>query len=123
MARDEVDLDRVIHGTLFGEAVTYAGVAALLADGDGQYVAANEEACRLTGYTRGSLVEFRAGELAADEPSRRIYDNISRGRKLKGRKTIRRRDGENVTCRYWAIPTRVAHVPYYLLLLWRADAA
>jgi PAS domain S-box-containing protein len=53
---------------------------------NGQYIAVNEAACALTGYSRKALTGFRAGELAADEPSRRIYENVMQGRKLRGRK-------------------------------------
>ena len=113
------DVERVLHGTLFGEAVGNGEVAALLADERGFYIAANEEACALTGYTRDQLTGFRAGELSADEQSRRIYDKmLGRGR-LRGRKQIRRRDGSVVHCHYWGIRTKVARLPYVLLLLWQ----
>jgi PAS domain S-box-containing protein len=116
-----VDLDRVLHGTLFGEALTNAQVAALLADERGQYVAANDRACELTGYDREALTGFRAGQLAADERSRQIYEHISTGKKMRGIKVVRRRDGHDVRCRYWAIPTLVARLPYVILLLWAAE--
>jgi len=113
------DLDRVLHSTLLGEALSSARIAALLADDSGQYVAVNDEACLLTGYTRSALVEFRAGELAADERSRHIYENFISGKKMQGRKLVRREDGQVIGCRYWAIPARITSLPYYLLLLWR----
>lgn len=122
MGREPADLDRVVHGTLFGEAILNANLAALVADDSGQYIAVNDEACRLTGYGRAELTGLRMGGLAADEPSTRIYYNIARGRKLHGRKRIRRPDGEVLDCRYWAIPTRVAQSPYFVLLLWAQHA-
>jgi PAS domain S-box-containing protein len=117
VARSFEDLTRVVHGTLFGEAVNGAAIAALLATDDGQYVGANDEACRLTGYSREKLVEFRTGQLGADEESRGIYDAIVYRRELEGLKTVRRRDGKTVRCRYWAIPTKVALTPHILLVL------
>jgi PAS domain S-box-containing protein len=111
------DLDRVLHGTLFGEALSGATLAALLATDDGQYVAANDAACRLTGYSRQLLVQFRTGQLAADDRSREIYDAIVRRRELEGAKTVRRSDGTIVRCRYWAIPTKVALTPHIVLVL------
>lgn len=117
------DLTRIVHGTLFGEAVSSASVATLLATDDGQYVAVNDEACRLTGYTRAELVEFRAGQLAADDSSRQIYEAITRRRELHGFKTVRRRDGELVRCSYEAVPTVVASTPHYLLMLRPAGGA
>lgn len=123
MASREVDIERVIQGTLFGEATLTAEVAALLADEDGQYIAVNDEAVRLTGYTRPELTNAWMGFLGADERSKTIFQNVSRRQKLQGRKLVKRRDGNVVQCRYWAIPTRVTGIPYFLLLLWPSGSA
>lgn len=112
------DLDRVVHATLLGEAVLNAALAALVADDAGVYIAANDAACDLTGYSRGELTSFRMGNLAADPESADIYAHVARGRKLHGRKQIRRQDGTVVSCDYWAIETRVSRLPYFVLLLW-----
>lgn len=119
MSSKDVDLDRVVHGTLLGDAVNGASVPALLANEDGQYLAANDAACDLTGFSRAELVALRVGALAADDRSGQLYANISHGRKMRGRKRIRRRTGEIVDCRYWAIRTRVVGLPYFLVLLWQ----
>jgi PAS domain S-box-containing protein len=118
-----VDLDRVIHGTLLGEGVLNATVAALLADDEGRYVAVNDEACRLTGFKRSELTSARMGALGADTRSRAIYTNIARGHQLQGNKQVRRNDGRIVSCRYWAVPTRVARVAHFVLLLWPLEGA
>ena len=112
------DLDAVLHETLFGEAMQHVAVAALLADEKGQYIAVNQAACELTGYSRQALTRFRAGELAADDHSRTIYENVMQGRKLRGKKLVRREDGSVLDCRYWGMPTQVSRLPYFVLLLW-----
>lgn len=118
MADSASDLDRVVHSTLLGEALSSARVAALLADDRGYYVACNDEACHLTGYTRSILTGFRAGQLAPDERSRHIYENFLSGRKMQGRKLVRREDGAVIRCRYWAMPAQIGSLPYFLLFLW-----
>ena len=112
------DIERVVHGTLLGEATLAAEVAALLANEDGQYIAVNDEAVQLTGYSRVDLTSAWMGFLGADERSKRLFDAVRRRQRLQGRKLVKRRDGEIVPCRYWAIPTRIAEIPYFLLLLW-----
>lgn len=118
MADSAPDLDRILHSTLLGEALSSAQIAALLADDRGYYVACNDEACRLTGYSRSTLTEFRSGQLAADERSRHIYENFLSGKKMQGRKLVRCEDGAVIRCRYWAIPAQITALPYFLLLLW-----
>jgi PAS domain S-box-containing protein len=117
----ERDLNRVLQGTLFGDALVSARVAALLADDEGYYVAVNDEACMLTGYPRDHLTGFRAGvELAADDESQRIYEKLTNGSERRGLKRVRRSTGETITCEYWGIPTEVATLPFFILLLWAA---
>ena len=111
------EAERIVQGTLFGEAVNAAAVATLLASDDGQYVAANDEACRLTGYSRSELTRLRAGQLGADDTSKEIYEAITQRRELTGTKTVRRRDGGVIRCLYEAVPTNVALTAHYLLLL------
>ncbi|MDX6481434.1 MAG: hypothetical protein QOG85_1944 [Gaiellaceae bacterium] len=117
------DLDVVVHSTLLGEAMQGVGVAALVADERGQYIAVNDAACALTGYSRRALTGFRAGELAADDASRRIYEHVMQGKKLRGKKLVRRKDGGLAECRYWGMPTTVASLPYFVLLLWPSSSA
>ena len=123
VSRPSDDTTRLVHGTLLGDALNSASVAALLADEEGRYIAANDEACRLTGYDRPSLTAFRSGQLAADEISRRIFDNVARRNQMRGEKTVRRKDGDTVQCEYFAVKTQVARIPYFILLLWQRDVA
>lgn len=115
---DLPDLERVLHGTLLGEGLLAAEVAALVADDRGFYIAANDEVCRLTGYSREQLTTFRAGQLAADEPSRAIYRQLVRRRKAHGTKNVRTQAGSVVECGYWGIPTTITRLPYFVVLLW-----
>ena len=46
----------LMQSVLIGEAVEHAPVAILVSDEEGRYVAANEHACELLGYTREELL-------------------------------------------------------------------
>jgi len=111
--------DLLVNATLVGDAWVGAELAMLVVDDDGHYIASNESACELTGYSRGELTALQAGrDLAGDERSSRIYADLGRGRNMQGKKLVRRKDGGTVRCRYWGVRTTVARAPYFILLLW-----
>jgi PAS domain S-box-containing protein len=106
---------------LLGEAVSNArGVAVFVFDEDRNYVAVNEEACRLTGRTRAELLSMRTGDMS---PSRAEphFTEIQRRPLLHGGHAIDRDDGsvelEWVTCR-----TEIAGLPYFVSVCWRREA-
>ena len=96
-----------------------AALPMLVVDDDGHYVATNDSACRLTGYSHQELLNLRAGhDLAGDEASRGIYQALERGKRMQGKKLVRRKDGEVVSCRYWGVRTSVGKMRYFILMLW-----
>jgi PAS domain S-box-containing protein len=121
---EESSVESVLNATLVAEAWTNADLAMLVVDDEGRYIATNDRAVQLTGYTHQELTGLRAGrDLAGDEPSTRIYADLARRRRLRGRKLIRRKDGSLVNCRYEGVQTTVASLPYFILLLRPAKAA
>ena len=52
----------LVQSILLGDAVEHAPVAILVADDEMRYVAANQYACELLGYTREELLEKRITE-------------------------------------------------------------
>lgn len=122
MERDQVDL--ILNQTLVGEAWLNADVPMLVVDEAAHYVATNKAAWTLTGYSHAELTQLRAGhDLAGDEASTQIYAALARGRRMQGKKLVRRKDGRLVRCRYWGIRTNVSRLPYYVLLLWANEPA
>jgi PAS domain S-box-containing protein len=108
----------IVQRALLGDAWMNAALAVLIADEHGRYIAANERACEMTGYSRDEIAGFRIGrELAADVRSAAIYADLERGR-MRGKKVVKCKDGTLIPCRYWGIRTRVSDLPYFLLLLW-----
>jgi PAS domain S-box-containing protein len=80
-------------------------VAAVVADDAGCYIAANEAACRLTGYTLDELLDLSVPDLTAPEdaaPGERLWNSFVRSDYQRGTFTIRRRDGTPVRVVYYA---------------------
>ena len=114
----------LINQTLVGEAWCNAALPMLVVDDDGHYVATNESACRLTGYSHDELLRLRAGrDLAGDEAATKIYAALEREQRMQGKKLVRRKDGELVPCRYWGVRTTVGKMQYFILMLWSQSSA
>ena len=77
----------------------------LIVDDTGRYVAVNDQACALTGYSRAELLGKAIIDLTpphAVEIYERLWDSFVRSTKQHGLYQIRRKDGSVVTVRYCA---------------------
>jgi PAS domain S-box-containing protein len=111
-----------VQETLLGEALEHAPVGAIVLDEQGRYLAANREACRLTGYTREELLQRRAEDLAADVtvvPSR--LEEMEAGTLVQAVTKLKQRDGTVVPVEYRVGATRSGGLPYFMLLFWEHE--
>lgn len=117
--RADVQLQRA----LLGEALDQAGFAAFVFEDDANYVAVNDAACRLTGYTREELLELPVHALSA-QPERTIRNlkRVSSGEREGGTAKIRRKDGTVVDVRYRASRTTIAGMPFLIAFYWTTGA-
>src|SRR5512140_1991034 len=100
--------ERLADQTRLGEAWLNASVAVVMFDEQRNFVAANDEYCRLTGYSREEIKQLRVGtDLAADNASRGIYATIVRGGRPKGAGRLRRKDGSTLMVKYRVVTTTV----------------
>jgi PAS domain S-box-containing protein len=109
----------VIQQALLGDALEQAkGFGAFVLDDRGRYIAVNDAACELSGYARDEIVGLRIGafnpHLAAEYAAGRT------GAQLAGQTWIARKDGTRLTLEYRASETRVARMPYLLVICWPA---
>ena len=114
MAPDSIDSPRALRDAMGGEQnmdvlralIARATTAVLVADRFGRYVAANDAACRLTGYTEKELLRKAVPDLtgAVDEE---VNEVLWRGFLEHGAQTgefaIKRRDGTTVLVHYEAV--------------------
>ena len=120
-ARD--DVVAMVQQTLLGDAWENAALAVAVFSDDGRYIACNRAFCALTGYERDEILRMRVGvDLAVDPVSNtKLFTEIVRDSRTVGSGGLRRKDGSTTTVSFWAIPTRAAGMPYYIVLYWEAS--
>jgi PAS domain S-box-containing protein len=112
------EAQRIIQRALLGEAIDgAAGTAVFVWNEDRNYVAVNDEACRLVGLERDALVGMPVGQLS---PGRADGD-ISRTKNapfVRGSGRFARRSGEEVEIEWVTMHTTVAGLDYMISLVW-----
>jgi PAS domain S-box-containing protein len=103
----------LIQASLLGDAVEHGPVAVFVADEERRYVAVNQAACALVGYTREELLALTISDLLASEDDSAWERMRDRGT-ISGVSRLRRKDGSTVDFRYVAGPTEVAGMPVYV---------
>jgi PAS domain S-box-containing protein len=114
------DAQHILQRALLGEALDCAdGTAVFVWNEDRNYVAVNEEACRLVGLPREELIGMAVGGLSPDNATGDI-DRVRRAPIVRGSSNFTRRDGATVEIEWVTMKTRVAGLPYMVSLVWPA---
>jgi PAS domain S-box-containing protein len=108
----------LMQSVLLGEAVEHAPVAIVVIDEEGRYVAVNEHACELLGYTRSELLSMEVGDLRRDEELQPEFAEVQAHGRLDGTAELIRKDGVALRVRYRASETRIAGLLYYVSVSW-----
>jgi PAS domain S-box-containing protein len=104
----------LIQTSLLGEAIENGPVAVLVADERGRYVAVNQAACLLLGYSREELLTMCMTDVARyDEAPAEWAEMEARGSQ-SGRARVTRKDGSTVGFAYVAGATIVAGMPVFI---------
>ena len=106
----------LIQASLIGEAVDNGPAAIFVADEEMRYVAVNQFAADLLGYTREELLALRVTDVAKEPDAEAHYAQMMTERKLAGIETLTRKDGTHVDVRWAASETRVAGMPVYVAI-------
>jgi PAS domain S-box-containing protein len=107
----------VIQKGLLGEAIDTAPVAVFVADPEQKYIAVNDYACSLLGYTREELLGLRVTDVAVDERAAQEYEAMMYGA-ATGRTTLRAKDGREVPCAWRAGATQAGKLDLYVGICW-----
>ncbi len=104
----------LIQASLLGDAIEHGPVAVFVADDQGRYVAVNQAACQLLGYSREELLTLRATDVARYEEAPAEWAEMELRGSHTGVATVTRKDGSTVGFAYVAGATVVAGMPVFV---------
>lgn len=113
----------LVQAGLLGEAIDRAPDAVLVADESMRYLAVNQAACRLLGYTREELLALRMTDVATYPDGSNDYDELMSRRGKTGTVVLRRKDGTTIATCYRAHETKLAGMTVYVAILWPDETA
>jgi PAS domain S-box-containing protein len=113
----------LVQAGLLGEAIDRAPDAVLVADESMRYLAVNQAACRLLGYTREELLTMRTTDVATYPGAAEDYDDMMAHRSKVGTAVLRRKDGKSVVATYRAHETKLAGMTVYVAIMWPDDGS
>jgi PAS domain S-box-containing protein len=102
----------LIQASLLGEAVEHGPAAVFVADENGRYVAVNQAACALVGYSREELLSMRVTDIADVDDGK--WTEMRETGKVSGTALLACRNGSTVSFDYVAGATIVAGMPVYV---------
>ena len=102
----------LVQAGLLGEAIDRAPDAVLVADESMRYIAVNQSACRLLGYTREELLALRMTDLTADTEAHGQFEQMMSRRGWNGTAVLHRKDGGEFRAPSWPVPPSRAASPH-----------
>lgn len=122
MASPSGKSDPQLQRALLGEALDTAELAVFVFEDAEHYVAVNDAACVLSGYTREELLELPLRRLAADpERTLRNLQRVASGERTAGSARMRRKDGTVIDVQYRASRATIAGMPFLVAVYWREE--
>jgi two-component system, sensor histidine kinase PdtaS len=106
----------LIQASLLGEAIDHGPVAVFVADDDLRYIAVNEFACSLLGYSREELLGLRVTDIALDGGAE-TADFVAHSARA-GESRLVAKDGTEITIAYRASETTIAGMRFYVAIGW-----
>ena len=104
----------VTQQALLLELWDQAPALVFVADAEMRYLAVNETACKVLGYTRGELLALRVTDIAIADNAEDLYDDMRELGRQSGRTRIRAKDGTMLVFQYAARECTIAGLTYYI---------
>jgi PAS domain S-box-containing protein len=104
---------RILHQALLGEAIMTGGSAVFVSDDVGRYLAVNDAAVRLLGYTREEFAGLNARDVTerTEEELGEVMAMLKRDRSVQTTAKVRRKDGAVGTIEYVGLESTVGGLP------------
>src|SRR5581483_5284060 len=102
-----------IHQALIGEAGDCAAFGVSVYDEDGRFVAINQYAAELLGYSREELLRRDVADFTAGGIDRSV---LLRSDLREGVRLVHRPDGTSVPTAFVVAPTRVANLDFFVAI-------
>jgi PAS domain S-box-containing protein len=104
----------LVQASLIGEAIDHGPALVFVADDEMRYVAVNQHAADVLGYSRQELLGLLVSDVVPEpDVARRFAEFVARA-SGSGLATIRRKDGSDVGMRWAAKQTTVAGLTLYV---------
>jgi PAS domain S-box-containing protein len=104
---------RILHQALLGEALMSGDSALFVTDDEGRYLAANDSALALLGYTREELASINARDVSTrtDDEIDEVFAMLKRDHSVQRTARFRRKDGVVGTIAYVGVESKVGGLP------------
>jgi PAS domain S-box-containing protein len=106
--------ETLIQTSLLGEAVDTSPALVFVADEAMRYIAVNQTACDVLGYTRDELLKLTVADVAREPDSTVHYDEMLVRGKRDGIAILTAKDGRELEFHYAASKTRVAKLDMFV---------
>src|SRR5918995_1616142 len=113
----------LVQASLIGEAIDPGPAIVLVADEEMNYVAVNEYACELLGYTRAQLLALKVTDVASSKDAAARFAAFRDLGHDASKARLRRKDGGTIELDYRARPTTVAGMVLYVFVGWPANVS
>jgi PAS domain S-box-containing protein len=104
----------LIQASLLGEAIEHGSVAVFVADERGKYVAVNQAACIMLGYTREELLGLSVADVAQYTEATEEWSEMRQAGTRVGTFTLTCKNGKTIEFGYIAGATTVAGMPLFV---------
>ncbi|MGH3003470.1 MAG: PAS domain S-box protein [Gaiellaceae bacterium] len=105
-----------IQQSLIYDALDRSPALVFVADDEMRYLAVNETACSVLGYTREELLGLHVPDVSASPDAPTDYRELMDARARRGVDTIRTKDGRTLSMAYRAFEVTVAAMPYFVCI-------